>query len=363
MNTSDKLFGLKIWERYFLKEFCKIFFLFWACFCFLYILIDSSIHGRDLSQTPTGELFLYYLFEFLRKAEILGAFALLLSCIKVLLSLNGNNELIALLSSGVSLKRLLRPLWIPCILCCCFLYLNFEIFTPTILSKLQKIKDLDFSERVYQRSNDKIQYMPLSDGSKLLYQSYDPILEAFFDVYWIRSPDQILHIKHLFPHLKHPVGRYVDHLIRNTDKHFYLFESIEETTFNEMRFDAELLRVALNPPEQQSLSQLLKNLPKKSKNLSDKEAQTLSAFYYKSLIPLICLFCLLGPAPFCLRFSRSIPSFSIYSLAIFSLLSFFTLMDAAMILSDSQIFSPLFAIATPFVALGFATGIPYSRMQ
>lgn len=356
----------KIWERYFLKEFAKIFFLFMASFCFLYVLVDYSIHGRMFSKIgiSLNEVFIYYGFHFVKKAEILIAFALTLATVKVLTSSNMHNELVALFVGGVKAKSLLRPFFIVSVFCMCFLYFNFEFLTPKALQALQEFKDVRLTEKTNNRQQkESIHQMPLSDNSTIVYQSYDSNLKAFFDVFWIRSSDQIFRIKYLFPHGKDPLGYFIDHLIRNTEGRFILFESFEEKIFDEMRFDEELLRSALISPERQSLSQLWSNLSFSKRKLTDKEALILTTFSYKAIIPLICLLTIMAPAPFCVRFNRNFPVFLIYGMSIFLLISFFTFMDAAMILGESQTLSPVGVICFPVLFFFLLFGIPFYHMK
>ncbi|MFT4552548.1 MAG: lipopolysaccharide export system permease protein [Chlamydiales bacterium] len=355
----------KIWERYFLREFAKIFFLFIIGFCFLYVLIDYSIHSNSFNRTNFSifEFICYYLFHFIKRAEILITFALILSTIKVLCSLSLNNELVALLTSGVTAKELLRPFLLIATVCMCFLYLNFEFLTPGALSTLEEFKNSRLSEKIESKSKEKIQQLNLSDDSTIIYQKYDPNLQAFFDIYWIRSQDQIFRMRYLFPHIEQPVGRFVDHLIRNTEGKLVLFESFEETTFTDMRFDPELLRAALSPPEQQSLSQLWRHLPLGKKHLTDKEAQVLTAFSYKTAIPWVCLLAVIAPAPFCMVFTRNLRIFLIYSIGIFTFVAFFTIMDAATVLAENQVASPLSIIWSPMLLFGSIVYWLYARMR
>jgi lipopolysaccharide export system permease protein len=75
-----------IWERYFFKEFIKVFLLFLFCFYGLYILIDYASHTSALPhhqiQLHLYEVARYYLFVFASRAEILLPLALLIAFVK-----------------------------------------------------------------------------------------------------------------------------------------------------------------------------------------------------------------------------------------------------------------------------------------
>src|SRR5436190_24088446 len=115
----------KIWERYFLKQMLKVFFLFLFCFYGLYVVVDYASHTSALphhqTQVPGQELIRYYLFVFASRAEILIPFALLIAVIKTLITLNTHQELVALLASGVRLKTLMRPFILMGLVCTLFL--------------------------------------------------------------------------------------------------------------------------------------------------------------------------------------------------------------------------------------------------
>ena len=98
-----------IWKRYILCEILKVFFLFLGCFFFLYSLIDYSLHMQDFiidKRIQISHITTYYLFQFIKRADLLIPLALLISTLKVLFSLNSRGELIALQSSGVPAKKI-----------------------------------------------------------------------------------------------------------------------------------------------------------------------------------------------------------------------------------------------------------------
>ncbi|MBM3198625.1 MAG: hypothetical protein FJZ58_05155 [Chlamydiae bacterium] len=70
-------------------------------------------------------------------------------------------------------------------------------------------------------------------------------------------------------------------------------------------------------------------------------------------MPLMPFLVLLGVIPYCVRYSRTLPLFLIYSLALFGFIVFSTGINALTILGENQVFSPYAALLIPFVlALG-----------
>ena len=101
-----------IWQRYFIKEVLKIFFLFLLCFFSLYVLIDYSMHMQEISKNNKISfinLLYYYGMLFSKRGNLLLPLSLLISSVKVLTSLNQRNEFLALQTAGIPTHILTRP--------------------------------------------------------------------------------------------------------------------------------------------------------------------------------------------------------------------------------------------------------------
>lgn len=354
---------MKIWERYFLRETLKSFFLFIFAFYGLYVLIDFSSHASSFHYNHIHfqwrELILYYLSEFGKRADILIPFALLVSTIRTLCQLNVHQELVALMASGVKLSTLMRPFILLGLLFTALIYLNTEFVVPKALKTIKQIDDTH--KRLKNKSDElpSVQHIILEDGSTLIFQSYDSSQQLFHDVYWIRSIDSIAHIKYLSPYEDPPTGRFVDILKRNGKGDLQSVASYPERKFPEIHFNKQTLFETLSASEEQPLSQLWKKLPQNNALQSEKESQHVSNFYYKIAIPWLCLFAVIGPAPFCIRFTRMLPIFFIYALSIFGLVAVYLFMDAALLLGKRQVIAPFVAIWTPFVLFGSLLGMRF----
>ena len=343
---------MKIWQRYFIKQMMKVFFLFLFCFYALYVLIDYAHHSSHFrhqhGQIDIAQILLFYTHEFIGKMDVLIPFALLLACIKTLCSLNANHELVALMTSGIRLKTLMRPfLWLG-LLSTLLIYLTTETLLPSALKQLRRINEIHSSEKQKKNLPSIIKHLTLEDESIVLFQNYDPSKEFFFDAYWIRHADDIYRIKYLLPNTPIPTGRYVEHLIRHSDGNFTVEDSSEERLFPEMHFNKEILLETVTAPDELSLSDLRKKIPKERKINSEKEAQILSSYYYKLAMPWLCLLAIIGPIPFCVNYTRNLPVFFIYAGSIFGLTSFYLMMDSALVLGERQVVSPFWAIWSPF---------------
>jgi lipopolysaccharide export system permease protein len=358
------MFLTTIWERYFLKETIKVFCLFLLSFYLLYVLIDYSTHAASFKHHHFGmvDILRFYGYEFISRMDVLVPFALLITTIKTLCTLNTRNELVALMSSGIKLKRLLFPFIAFGLLFTSLIYLNTEIVHPFAM---QYHKQLDHSrakkkEKKYHEV--AIQQLILNDNSSLLFQKYDEFSNSFFDAYWIRSIDDIYRIQHLFPDTLPPTGMHIEHLMRDPQGNLLIAESVDEMQFPKMRIDKTKLMEALITPSELAISTLKTKLPKKASVYSDKEARVLTTYHHKVALPWVCLLAVLAPAPFCTRYNRTLPVFFIYATAIFGLVAFFLIMDSAVILGERQILHPAAAIWTPFVISAVFFGWKFYRL-
>lgn len=346
--------GFKIWERYFLKEILKVFFLFLGCFYGLYVLIDYASHTSALPQHHVQiqgkELAKYYLFIFASRAEILIPVAFLVATIKTLCQLNVHHELVALMAGGIKQKALLRPFLFLAFLLTAILFLNEQTLLPPALRKLRRIEDSTKHQKNRNQLSLAVRNLTLEDGSIFIFQSYDTAQEHFFDAYWIRSIDNIYRIKYLKPHQSHPIGYFVDHFIRQPNGVLSQVESFEQLTLKGLNFNHELLQSATIDPDALSLSELWTQLPGlQVDEFNEKESKILTAFYWKLLMPWLSLLAILAVAPFCLVFSRQLPVFFIYVCGIFGILAFYLIMDAAQIIAKKQVVAPQVMMGVPFL--------------
>lgn len=362
---------IKIWERYFLNEVIKTTIFFLSCFYGLYVLIDYASHTgsfhRNQIHFKWDEVALYYVFDFIKHLDFLLPLALLIATIRTVCSLNTHNELVALMSSGISVRTLMLPFIFLGLFCTCLMYLNLEVFSPVAMRELKHIEDTRSSKKREAEALASVQHIILDDNSTLVFQSFDSSQNRFFDSYWIRNVDDIYRIKHLFPYVDHPdtspVGHFIDHLKRNQQGELVTIESFDTKVFPELRFNKQALFETITPAEHLSMTELWKKSPGAFQLASEKQAQALTAFYQKIFLPWICLLVVIGPIPFCLKRTRHLPMFFIYAGSIFGLLAFDVLMEAAVVLGKRQVLSPLWAVWPPFFAISGLLCWRFSRLK
>ncbi|NQT95771.1 MAG: YjgP/YjgQ family permease [Candidatus Omnitrophica bacterium] len=140
---------MKILDRYLIKNFilplCYCLFLF----CFLYIIVDIFSHLDDIlrNKVPLAILFQYYAsftpLVFVQTSPI----AALLAVVYMLSTLNKNNELTAAKACGISIGRMLLPIFAVGIILSLSTFLINENVVPKSVITAEKIKS-DYIERI-----------------------------------------------------------------------------------------------------------------------------------------------------------------------------------------------------------------------
>jgi lipopolysaccharide export system permease protein len=354
---------LKIWEKYILRLFLStLLFVLFGLFG-LYVLIDYSCHTSYIHSgitSPFTHLGIIYLSEFVNRLSVLLPFAILIATIKTLTQLNIHNELVALLAGGLSIKRLLRPLYIAGILLTLILYVNIQVAIPRAKTTLNTITE---ERRQHKNKNDQpfVQSLLLEDESKVIFQKYDAFNKRFFDAYWILDTSNIYHIKHLYPYETPPRGEGVEQFSKDQKGALAQQATYTELTFNTMQFNKKRLWETTTLPDELSLKQLWSRIPSLTSAKNEKQSAILTTFYFKMVMPWLCLLAIIGPAPFCVRYTRTLPVFLLYACFTFIFVSFHLVMESAEVLGKRQVADPLMIIMLPFIIFSFPAFWYYHR--
>lgn len=342
---------MTLWQRYFVTKTLKTTLFFLLAFFGLYTIIDYSTHASAFRHAQAEFFILYvlkhYVFVFIDNLPILLPFALLIGTINTVSTLNTQNELVALLASGIPLKKLLRPfLWIG-LAGTLILYVSEEFLEPQAQNQLKNLREGRRQVERQKKDLPTTHHLQMEDGTHFIYRHYDGAENIFQEVYWIVSFDTIYYMQALRPS-PIPEGYFVD-LLERHDELLAVKTSQASQTFPEMKFSQKLLQETLLSPEELSPTQLLQKSTSLNNVQSEKETRLLANFYYKMAIPWLCLFAVLGPLPYCVRFSRTLPVFLIYAVSMAALISIYLIFDAGLILGERQVLAPLLAIGVPFV--------------
>lgn len=358
---------MRIWERYMFREVMMTWLMLLGGIYFLFVLIDYSNHAQNFHKSGVSlyQLLTYYTLQISKHWELMASFSLLLAVVRTLTHMNVRNEFVALFTSGITRKRVMRPLLLAGLICTASIAINFEWVRPYNMQELRRLQDATIKSKKAERRRSQVSGYTLTDGSTLIYQSYDAAAQRFFDIYWLPGGDEVYRMKYLYPDTETSVAKYVDRLARDDSGHFRVLESLEAKTFPHLRFTEDDLRQTLFAPEHWPPSMLLRYLPqgRSVDELNDRETQILAAFHQKLALPLLGLLVVFAPAPFCMGFSRRMPVFMLFGLAILGFILFLMFYNAMVVLAEGALMAPLFAVWAPFALYGGLFGRSFHRMD
>ncbi len=212
---------MSLWFRLLFFRISKTFFFLLFCIFSIFVAVDLSVNSvRFFSsgKTLVEEIALYYLQNFAKHLELFFPLSFLMASMKVLLDLNSHRELVALQMAGLSKKKLLAPFFLFAAFLSIACYANSEWIAPDAQDAACKFKTAHMKKQ--KKKREHVFNLTLEDGTELVYQKFDPLEKEFFDVFWLRAPDDVWHMKHLKIETAPPLGRFVDHLSRTEEKRF-----------------------------------------------------------------------------------------------------------------------------------------------
>lgn len=340
---------MKLWQRYLLREFFKVFFLFLFGFYFLYIVVDYCAHMQDFLQgnkISFGKISIYYLFQFIKRSDILLPLAFMLSSMKLLLGWNHRRELVAFQAGGLSWKKLVKPLVVIALALSMTNLLIAEFALPKALRSIDRLHDTYMKHSRRQQRSEPIHVLQLEDHSKLIYKFYDSLKDCFVDVIWMKSPNELWRMKSLNANPQLPIGYFVDHL-EKTEGYFEKTGSFEQINLEGLKWEKQMTRRGFVPYENRSVSELVRLYKQDVSHYASDEI--LSQLLFKISMPFLSLLIILAVAPLCVRYTRQVPFFLYFAIAIFAYIAFVAFMDASIILGENGTVSPFYAVLLPLL--------------
>ena len=345
---------MKIWHRYLFGHLIKTFLFLLVCLFATYVIVDLSVHGvRFLSQAATylSDVALYYVLNFAKHLELFLPLPLLLSSLKVLIDLNTHHELVALQMAGLSRKTLLRPFFAFAAMLTFVCYANSQWLAPEAQDAADAFRSQHLRKKKVKREH--VYNVALDDDSELIYQSFDEKKKELFDVFWVKGENDLWHMKYLRIDLKHPQGRFADHLQRNEKGQFEKIESFSEKSFPDLPWNEDATLERFVPFENRSLSTLLVQ----ARALTADRQSIFSHLHYKIAVPLLPFFIIIAISPIAMRPGRTHPTFLIVALSLFIFIGLMIILDGMLILGENQVLPGYIAIWGP-IALLFASSFP-----
>jgi lipopolysaccharide export system permease protein len=350
---------MKLWQRYIFGRLVAAFLFFLICILGLYIAIDFSIHGaKALSKETTSwlDIGINYLCHFSKFIGFFFSISFLLAMLRVLLDLNTHREIVALQTAGLSSKNLLSPFFCLAALLAAAAYANFQWISP---EAQMNAEDFYKAHATHKTQTEKVFSLVLQDGSELVYQSYDSENKELFDVFWIRSFDEIWHMKRLRIDSEPLEAQFVDQFVRGNTGSLEKGASFDFRAFTELQLETGVTFQRYIAFENRPLSSLWRQAMGTS---SDKQ-KSAAHLHYKLALPLVPFLTIFIFAPFALRFSRSRSNLIFIACTLFTYIGLMTILDAMLILAENQAVPAFTAIWTPF-ALSFAGSYYFfSRIQ
>ncbi|NGX56623.1 MAG: hypothetical protein K1060chlam5_00866 [Candidatus Anoxychlamydiales bacterium] len=338
-------------NRYIFFKTLKLALFFLVSIFIIFVVIDFSYHGSKLfvtSNVSFNTIFQYYLNTFFVNLKIFLPLTYMLAMMKVLTDMNVHNELVALRTSGISTSKIFAPFLYLAIIFCVLSYINLEKIYPNALTFKDTFKEKYLKINKKNKKMNLPNVIYLDDSSRLVYQKYNKEKKELFDVFLIKSSNDIWHAKYLNIETFPLVGKYVDQFLK-TDSTFIKQNSFEEYTFKDIKFDFEDIKQVFLAYETKSISDLFKDKFLKKIPFNKEKAEISTQFYNKLFSPLIFFIIAISIFPPLLMFSRNISIFFISFFSLFGFVIFFMIIDSSIILSENNVIPSIFCISFPYL--------------
>ncbi len=176
---------MRILEKYVVKGFLSAFFFCITLLMVLGIIGDVLGFLDDILKNGISLVsilsFYFYLapFAFVNMVP----FAALLSAVYVFNSLSKNHEVTAVITSGLSLWKLLRPILLSTFIICLFTLIINERFVPTAMGKANRIRNEEL-EREGEKKGARIRNLTVyAKGNQIIFaKSYNRHTDVMEDV-------------------------------------------------------------------------------------------------------------------------------------------------------------------------------------
>ncbi len=350
---------MTIWFRSLFMQFLLMITYIITVFFIIYTVVDLSINGMHFMHTGSKlNIVMYYVSAFSMQMRLFLPVAFLFALLKILFDLVHHSELIALQMAGLSRKQILMPcVWVTGLLTL-FLYANEEWVVPHAGERVDGFSAKHLSHR-HKKKQHHLLTVPLEDETEIVFQSFNEGTGEFFDLFWIRAPEEIWHAQHVHCNEQGIFqGLYVDLLGRGEEGIFKKKASYDQYLFRELKLNLGTVQEQFVPFHYRSLSTLFEQ----TFSAHSDQASIAVHLHYKLAVPLLLFLILIGVAPYALQFRRVRYTFAITALSLFSLIALMTLFDGLLILGANQVFPAGVVIWAPFfLFFGIAIYIPLGQ--
>jgi lipopolysaccharide export system permease protein len=163
---------MKILDKYILKKFMSTFFFVVLLFVLILSVIDFTEKNEDFikNKAPGGEILMYYMHFMPYMANLLSPITVFIATVFVTAKMASHTEIIAILSSGVSFKRLMVPYIIGAALIGMGTFVLIEWVIPNGSKRRIAFENQYIKEKVEYRDNAHLKIGP---NSYVYLQRYD----------------------------------------------------------------------------------------------------------------------------------------------------------------------------------------------
>lgn len=305
---------MKILDRYLTKNFLLPLIYCLIIFCMLYVIVDIFGHLDEIlrNKVPFGILSQYYAsfipIIFVQTAPV----AALLAIVYMLSSLNKSNELTAAKACGISIARLLVPVFAVGIILSLSIFLINEKTVPKSVVLAEKIKNDYIEKSPEKRKNLKVvkDLTIYGEKNQMTYaKEFSPVDNELNDIIILENDNnqrlrrKILAAKAIWTGKK---WLFFDCII-------YRFDKSGEQVGSPLVFKKKVIRFSIAPKdllryEVQTGYMSYKELKSHIKRLSGGDTKTISSLktelYFKTALPFVCIIIMLLGIPFALTTSR-----------------------------------------------------------
>ncbi|MBC2840132.1 LptF/LptG family permease [Robiginitalea sp. SC105] len=166
---------LTIIDRYILKKYLSTFGLMLLLFVPIGIMLNLAEQiGKMIdNEAPLVEILIYYGNFTIYIGSLLFPIFLFLSIIFFTSKMANNTEIVAILSSGVSFRRFLRPYWIGASIIAVMMFLMGMFIVPSASKGFNEFKFKYLKKGTKDRVTSNI-FNQLGDGDYIYVSSFDP---------------------------------------------------------------------------------------------------------------------------------------------------------------------------------------------
>ncbi|MBD3288741.1 LPS export ABC transporter permease LptG [candidate division KSB1 bacterium] len=339
---------MRILDKYILRRFLGTLLFSLVAFSIIFIIVDligymDKFIDRDVPRLVVAQYYFYYLpYIIVLSLPV----AMLLASLFSIGQMTRYNEIVAMSASGVSLYRILRPLFIFGLICSVFILYSGEKFIPITNQKKINIYQTYVSKSKKKnktRHNDV--YAQISENQWMHVGYFDTRINTGFKVSVQRFEDNYSHINQRIDAAKiiwqDSTWALQNGVIRDFDRRTEIIEKFDKLQRPDFEFDVQEISNSQKKTEEMSyweLNRFIENIRRNGGNPN----RWLVDLYMKISFPFANLIIILFGAPLASRKTRSGPAVS-FGISLLICFLYFGIIKVGQALGHNGTLPPLLA--------------------